>query len=204
MLEQLSIEFIAFTIIGIVGVGCLMFWDVLKKGITSTLTDNISDAHKTPLEYKPRLERHVTNDVSIPPHNNSTNENIDDLPFYEQAINECDNNIKSRHLATWAKAFSIAEGDETKSRAKYIELRVKDLIREAQNKRPIQTQIALNKFVDLDICTGCTLCCDIAPDVFTMGDDGLAHSKVNQIPPGAIASAQEAAGSCPVSAISLN
>ena len=27
--------------------------------------------------------------------------------------------------------------------------------------------------VDLGSCTGCTLCADIAPEVFAMGDDGL-------------------------------
>ena len=56
---------------------------------------------------------------------------------------------------------------------------------------------------DAGICTGCTLCCDIAPDVFAMGDDGLAHAKADQVPAAAEASAQEAASSCPVSAITV-
>ena len=57
--------------------------------------------------------------------------------------------------------------------------------------------------VDAGTCTGCTLCCDIAPDVFAMGDDGLAHAKADDVPATAEASAKEAEGSCPVSAIKV-
>lgn len=57
--------------------------------------------------------------------------------------------------------------------------------------------------VDTGTCTGCTLCCDIAPDVFAMGDDGLAHAKADSVPAAAEASATEAADSCPVSAITV-
>ena len=57
--------------------------------------------------------------------------------------------------------------------------------------------------VDAGTCTGCTLCCDIAPDVFAMGDDGLAHAKAGDVPAAAEASAQEAAGGCPVGAIAV-
>ena len=32
-------------------------------------------------------------------------------------------------------------------------------------------------WVDQDLCTGCGLCHEIAPDVFTMGDDGLPYVK---------------------------
>lgn len=58
--------------------------------------------------------------------------------------------------------------------------------------------------VDTGTCTGCTLCADIAPDVFAMGDDGLAHPKAETVPVAAEASAKEAAGSCPVSAIAVS
>ena len=58
--------------------------------------------------------------------------------------------------------------------------------------------------IDLSICTGCTLCCDIAPDVFVLGNDGLAHPKGDVVPAAAEASATEAAGSCPVSAIKID
>ena len=57
--------------------------------------------------------------------------------------------------------------------------------------------------VDAGTCTGCTLCTDIAPDVFAMGDDGLAHAKAETVPVAAEATAKEAADSCPVSAITV-
>ena len=62
----------------------------------------------------------------------------------------------------------------------------------------------MKAIVDASTCTGCTLCADIAPDVFAMGDDGLAHAKADQIPAAAEASAKEAEGSCPVSAIKVD
>ncbi len=55
--------------------------------------------------------------------------------------------------------------------------------------------------IDAETCTGCTLCCDIAPDVFEMGDDGLAHAKAEEVPAAAEATAQEAADGCPVDCI---
>jgi len=58
--------------------------------------------------------------------------------------------------------------------------------------------------VDTETCTGCTLCADIAADVFEMGDDGLAHAKAEEVPAASEAAAQEAAGSCPVSAIKVD
>lgn len=57
--------------------------------------------------------------------------------------------------------------------------------------------------IDANLCTGCTLCCDIAADVFEMGDDGLAKVKVADVADSAEAAAKEAADSCPVSAISV-
>ena len=50
----------------------------------------------------------------------------------------------------------------------------------------------MKAIVDESTCTGCTLCADIAPDVFAMGDDGLAHAKAADVPAGADASAKEA------------
>ena len=61
----------------------------------------------------------------------------------------------------------------------------------------------MNAKVDAGTCTGCTLCTDIAPDVFAMGDDGLAHAKADVVPAAAEATAKEAADSCPVSAITV-
>ena len=57
--------------------------------------------------------------------------------------------------------------------------------------------------VDPNTCTGCTLCTDICAEVFEMGDDGLAKTKVAVVPAGAEASCKEAADSCPVAAIKV-
>jgi ferredoxin len=57
--------------------------------------------------------------------------------------------------------------------------------------------------VDPDLCIGCGLCSEICPEVFEMGDDGLAHV----IDAGGCEAAgccEEAAESCPTSAISLD
>jgi len=58
--------------------------------------------------------------------------------------------------------------------------------------------------IDEGTCTGCTLCCDIAPDVFEMGDDGFAHTKGTEVPAAAEATTQEAVDGCPVAAIAVS
>lgn len=50
-------------------------------------------------------------------------------------------------------------------------------------------------------CIGCGLCEGTCPDVFSMGDDGLAHAIEEEVPEEFEDSAQEAADACPVSAI---
>lgn len=35
----------------------------------------------------------------------------------------------------------------------------------------------MNPHVNHDECIGCELCAEICPDVFEIGDDGLAHVK---------------------------
>ena len=57
--------------------------------------------------------------------------------------------------------------------------------------------------VDPDTCIGCELCPTICPDVFRMGDDGLAHAIVDPVPSGTEGTAKEAAESCPVEAITI-
>ncbi|NLP10266.1 ferredoxin [bacterium] len=56
--------------------------------------------------------------------------------------------------------------------------------------------------VDPDLCTGCELCVDTAPDVFEMKDD-VATAKVEIVPTVAEEAAKEAAESCPAEAISI-
>ncbi|MDR3968813.1 MAG: ferredoxin [Dysosmobacter sp.] len=50
-------------------------------------------------------------------------------------------------------------------------------------------------------CIVCGLCAGTCPEVFHMGDDGLAHG--SGIPEGQLEAAQEARDGCPVSAISI-
>jgi ferredoxin len=54
--------------------------------------------------------------------------------------------------------------------------------------------------VDDSLCTGCGLCSSNCPDVFEMGDDGLAHVIANSSPD---CDLNEIAEQCPVSAITV-
>jgi len=55
--------------------------------------------------------------------------------------------------------------------------------------------------VDRDLCIGCGLCAEIAPEVFELQDDGYAHV-VNEDPdPSLVPKIQEAIDECPVDAI---
>ena len=50
-------------------------------------------------------------------------------------------------------------------------------------------------------CIGCGLCTGICPELFTMGDAGLAVAKEGDVPEELLDSAAEARTSCPVEAI---
>ena len=52
-----------------------------------------------------------------------------------------------------------------------------------------------------EACIGCGLCNGVCPEVFSMGDDGLAHG--GDVPAELLDAAQEARDGCPVSAISI-
>jgi ferredoxin len=56
--------------------------------------------------------------------------------------------------------------------------------------------------VDPDLCTGCGLCVDVCPEVFDLEGE-LATVIVDEVPADAEETAQEAAESCPVEAITL-
>lgn len=58
--------------------------------------------------------------------------------------------------------------------------------------------------IDADLCTGCELCVTTCPEVFEMGDDGLAKVKGDSVPAGAEESAKEAAANCPVECIKVD
>ncbi len=53
-------------------------------------------------------------------------------------------------------------------------------------------------------CIGCGVCEGLCPDVFEIGDDGVAHALIEEVPADAEADVQAAAESCPVSAISVD
>lgn len=57
--------------------------------------------------------------------------------------------------------------------------------------------------IDKDLCTGCELCASTCPEVFAMGDDGLAKVIVDEVPADAEETAQEAAANCPVECITV-
>ena len=57
--------------------------------------------------------------------------------------------------------------------------------------------------VDKDTCIGCGMCPSICPEVFDMDDDGKATTIVDEVPADNEDGAQEAADSCPVSAIEV-
>ncbi len=57
--------------------------------------------------------------------------------------------------------------------------------------------------VNQDMCIGCGLCTNIAPDVFFMNDEGKAKAIDDEITEKDQLLAEEAVNSCPVSAIKL-
>jgi len=55
--------------------------------------------------------------------------------------------------------------------------------------------------VDATLCTGCSLCFSDVPEVFEMGDDGLAKVIVESPTGDLAAKAKDAAAGCPAEAI---
>ncbi|WP_298581243.1 ferredoxin [uncultured Olegusella sp.] len=52
-------------------------------------------------------------------------------------------------------------------------------------------------------CIGCGMCEGICPDVFEVGDDGLAHVIVDEVSADVEDDAKQAAEDCPVEAITI-
>ena len=66
----------------------------------------------------------------------------------------------------------------------------------------LERGITMKAFVN-DECIGCGLCEGTCPDVFAIGDDGLAHAIEDEIDEELEGDAQDAADGCPVSAIEI-
>lgn len=57
--------------------------------------------------------------------------------------------------------------------------------------------------VNQDTCIGCGLCAATCPDIFEMGDDGLAKASLEEIEPEQTEAAEDARDGCPVGAIDI-
>lgn len=57
------------------------------------------------------------------------------------------------------------------------------------------------KYAVNERCIGCGLCAGTCPEVFSMGDDGLAVAIDAEVPAKALDTAAEAKDNCPVGAI---
>jgi ferredoxin len=61
----------------------------------------------------------------------------------------------------------------------------------------------MNAKIDKSGCISCGLCVSTCPDVFRMGEDGIAEVYVDMIPSKDENEAAEAQKSCPVSVITI-
>ncbi|GKU24490.1 ferredoxin [Clostridium folliculivorans] len=57
--------------------------------------------------------------------------------------------------------------------------------------------------VDKETCIGCGLCAAISSEIFSMEDDGKAVAIGEEVLDSQLSDTEEAVGSCPVSAITL-
>lgn len=57
--------------------------------------------------------------------------------------------------------------------------------------------------LDRDGCISCGLCIDVCPEVFRMGEDGIAEVFLEEVPANVEEKAIEAQESCPVSVITV-
>jgi ferredoxin len=58
--------------------------------------------------------------------------------------------------------------------------------------------------VDPDLCIGCGICPDVAPQIFEIRSDDKAHTLLDPIPAELEAACQDAADQCPQAAIEVD
>jgi ferredoxin len=58
--------------------------------------------------------------------------------------------------------------------------------------------------VDRDVCVGTGMCEATAPDLFEVGDDGVAHVLRADVPAELVDAAREAADACPTRALAVS
>ncbi|MEE4024002.1 ferredoxin [Gordonia sp. PKS22-38] len=58
--------------------------------------------------------------------------------------------------------------------------------------------------VDRRRCQSAALCVSVAPDVFDLGDDGVAVSLHDELPDDLVGDADEAVAACPAAALALS
>ncbi|MCV7257203.1 ferredoxin [Mycobacterium shimoidei] len=58
--------------------------------------------------------------------------------------------------------------------------------------------------VDHDLCESNAVCVGLAPDVFELGDDDLARTLVDDVPPGREDAVRKAVALCPKVALTLH
>lgn len=99
------------------GVIPLLFLMAIIGAIWKTITSKFNDA---PLPKK-------ENDLTLKSPSS-------EKKYYAQAFEECSTNSNSRDSGLWALAFSLSNGDESRTKAKYIELRVSELANNENNR----------------------------------------------------------------------
>ena len=57
--------------------------------------------------------------------------------------------------------------------------------------------------VDPEVCVGTGSCINISPELFELGDDGVAMVKAGEVPAELVSACRQAVESCPVDAISI-
>jgi ferredoxin len=58
--------------------------------------------------------------------------------------------------------------------------------------------------VDKSLCSGCGVCAETCPEVFELGDDGLARVLVETVPSNMESACRDAADECPMEAIRIS